>query len=244
MFLHVSLPSCAPSRWKPNKNLEPANFQESFRTLVAPNPAREIISTLRNNFTSRETNVPFIPLNVSTPPRYRFSLEASAIGFALRWEYKNMCLSPQSARLRSDLHEKTKTCYRGIPCFPLVLRVLASRRAHTLHAECERGERKSWLSETRRAVLCILQWLRYYVKRLCECSRRAITRECLENAFRQWPDCFLRLEQRRFLCSGPPLILRRLRTTIIAPFKIRFHLRFSLDNLTWPFRSGDYRLLL
>lgn len=25
-----------------------------------------------------------------------------------------MCLSPQSARLRSDLHEKTKTCFRGI----------------------------------------------------------------------------------------------------------------------------------
>lgn len=27
-----------------------------------------------------------------------------------------MCLSPQSARLRSDLHEETKTCFRGIPC--------------------------------------------------------------------------------------------------------------------------------
>lgn len=29
-----------------------------------------------------------------------------------------MCLSPQSARLRSDLHEETKTCFRGIPCTP------------------------------------------------------------------------------------------------------------------------------
>lgn len=29
-------------------------------------------------------------------------------------EYKNMCLSLQSTRLRRDLHEKTKTCFRGV----------------------------------------------------------------------------------------------------------------------------------
>lgn len=89
-----------------------------------------------------------------------------------------MCLSPQSARLRSDLHEETKTCFRGIPCTPsplplshsLSLRFYIRRlflvvHTHSAYAECERGERKSWLSETRRAVLCILQWQRYYVKR-------------------------------------------------------------------------------
>lgn len=93
-----------------------------------------------------------------------------------------MCLSPQSARLRSDLHEETKTCFRGIPCTSslpstLILSLslsLFDRRlflsllmahTHSAYAECERGERKSWLSETRRAVLCILQWQRYYVKR-------------------------------------------------------------------------------
>lgn len=93
-----------------------------------------------------------------------------------------MCLSPQSARLRSDLHEETKTCFRGIPCTPsplplsffLSLFLSYVRRlflpflvvhTHSAYAECERGERKSWLSETRRAVLCILQWQRYYVKR-------------------------------------------------------------------------------
>lgn len=29
-------------------------------------------------------------------------------------EYKNMCLSLQSPQLRRDLHEKTKTCFRGV----------------------------------------------------------------------------------------------------------------------------------
>lgn len=114
---------------------------------------------------------------MSTLQRISISTRGERDRFALRREYKNMCLSPQSARLRSDLHEKTKTCFRGILSFlstlffssvsMLLLILVAPTHSAlcTLHAECERGERKSWLSETR-AVLCILQWQRYYVKRL------------------------------------------------------------------------------
>lgn len=95
-----------------------------------------------------------------------------------------MCLSPQSARLRSDLHGGDKNLLSRHPLhsFPpstlshslsLSLRFYIRRlflpflvgHTHSAYAECERGERKNWLSETRRAVLCILQWQRYYVKR-------------------------------------------------------------------------------
>lgn len=95
-----------------------------------------------------------------------------------------MCLSPQSARLRSDLHEETKTCFRGIPCTPSpfhshslslslspILRSssfsVLSSGAHTLRVRGVRTRRKEELAQraARRAVLCILQWQRYYVKR-------------------------------------------------------------------------------
>lgn len=73
-----------------------------------------------------------------------------------------MCLSPQSARLRSDLHEETKTCFRGIPCTPsplplsfsLSLSFLRSsslsalpRGAHTLRVRGVRTRRKEELAQ-------------------------------------------------------------------------------------------------
>lgn len=66
-----------------------------------------------------------------------------------------MCLSPQSACLRRDLHEKTKTCFQGIvlPLAPSLdththTHTQTHIHTHTSHAECERGGRKSWLSGT------------------------------------------------------------------------------------------------
>lgn len=69
-----------------------------------------------------------------------------------------MCLSPQSARLRSDLHEETKTCFRGIPCTPSPLPLShslssilhsssLSRRAHTLRVRGVRTRRKEELAQ-------------------------------------------------------------------------------------------------
>ena len=69
-----------------------------------------------------------------------------------------MCLSLQSARRHRDLHEKTKTCFRGTPR-PV---------SHTLCTwSTNAAEGKAGSAGLRRAVLCILQWQRYYVKRLC-----------------------------------------------------------------------------
>lgn len=72
-----------------------------------------------------------------------------------------MCLSPQSARLRSDLHEETKTCFRGIPCTPSPLPLSHSlssilhssslsalpHRAHTLRVRGVRTRRKEELAQ-------------------------------------------------------------------------------------------------
>lgn len=77
--------------------------------------ARKIIfRSSANNFHGRRILL-FIPFGCAYGyRRASISTRGERDRLALRREYKNMCLSPQSARLRSDLHEKTKTCFRGI----------------------------------------------------------------------------------------------------------------------------------
>lgn len=80
-----------------------------------------------------------------------------------RREYKNMCLSLQSPWLRRDLHEKTKTCFRGVSSpFPRAFAApvafspsaLVQPRGAVFHTVlrygtvCKRGAGKSWLSGT------------------------------------------------------------------------------------------------
>lgn len=74
--------------------------------------ARETISR------ERERETPLYPVHRVYVAAISISTRGERDRLALRREYKNMCLSPQSARLRSDLHEETKTCFRGIPCTP------------------------------------------------------------------------------------------------------------------------------
>lgn len=73
-----------------------------------------------------------------------------------------MCLSLQSARRHRDLHEKTKTCFRGTRSLST-----APFRTHSCTWSTNAAEGKAGSAGLRRAVLCILQWQRYYVKRLC-----------------------------------------------------------------------------
>lgn len=105
----------------------------------------------------------------------------------MRWkvvsgrEYKNMCLSLQSPQLRRDLHEKTKTCFRGVSLSPTSRRAFAApvasllslshNRARSLHTQTHtrihkiaqwsvRARRKEKLAQRdslSRAALCILQ---------------------------------------------------------------------------------------
>lgn len=71
-------------------------------------------------------------------------------------EYKNMCLSLQSPQLRRDLHEKTKTCFRGVSLSSTSRRAFAASVASLL--SLSHNHAHSLCTQTHTHLHKIAQW--------------------------------------------------------------------------------------